>query len=75
MKLLEDKNVEILLNTRLTDYNGRRITLADSRYIDAYTLIWTAGVRSAEITDRLGVQQAAAGRVRVGPTLQLPEHP
>ncbi|HJQ14029.1 MAG TPA: NAD(P)/FAD-dependent oxidoreductase [Anaerolineales bacterium] len=75
MKLLEDKNVEILLNTRLTDYNGRRITLADGKYIDAYTLIWTAGVRSAKITDRLGVQQAAAGRVRVGPTLQLSEHP
>ena len=75
MKLLEDKNVEILLNTRLTDYNGRRIMLSDGKYIDSYTLIWTAGVRSAEITDRLGVQQAAAGRVRVGPTLQLPEHP
>lgn len=75
IKLLEDKNVEILLNTRLTDYNGRRITLADGKYIDAFTLIWTAGVRSAEITDRLGIQQAAAGRVRVQPTLQLPQHP
>jgi NADH dehydrogenase len=73
--LLEGKNVEILLNTRLTDYNGRRITLADGGHIDAHTLIWTAGVRSAEITDRLGVQQAAAGRVRVEPTLQLPQHP
>ena len=75
IKLLEGKNVEILLNTRLTDYNGRRITLADGGHIDAFTLIWTAGVRSAEITDRLGVPQAAAGRVRVEPTLQLPEHP
>jgi NADH:ubiquinone reductase (H+-translocating) len=75
IKLLENKNVEILLNTRLTDYNGRRITLADGGSIDAYTLIWTAGVRSAEITDRLGVQQAAAGRVCVEPTLQLPQYP
>ena len=75
MKLLEGKNVEILLNTRLIDYNGRRITLADGSHIDAHTLIWTAGVRSAEMTDRLGVQQAAAGRVCVEPTLQLPAHP
>src|SRR5690349_11427254 len=75
MRLLESKKVEILLNTRLTDYNGRRLTLADGSHIDAYTLIWTAGVRSAEITDRLGVQQAAAKRVRVEPTLQLPQHP
>ncbi|HET9914245.1 MAG TPA: NAD(P)/FAD-dependent oxidoreductase [Anaerolineales bacterium] len=75
MKLLRGKNVEILLNTRLTDYNGQRITLADGSHIDAHTLIWTAGVRSAELTDRLGVQQAAARRVRVEPTLQLPQHP
>jgi NADH dehydrogenase len=32
-------------------------------------------VRSSELTDRLGVQQAAARRVRVEPTLQLPGHP
>jgi NADH dehydrogenase len=38
-------------------------------------VIWTAGVRSAALTNRLGVQQAAAGRVRVNPTLQLPQHP
>jgi len=75
MKLLQGKNVEILLNSRLTDYNGQRITLADGTCIDAYTLIWTAGVRSAELTDRLGVEQAAARRVRVEPTLQLPQHP
>jgi len=75
MKLLENKGVEILLNTRLTDYNGQRITLADGAQIETYTLIWTAGVRSAELTDRLGVQQASAKRVRVGPTLQLPQRP
>jgi NADH dehydrogenase len=38
-------------------------------------LIWTAGVRAAELTDQLGVRQAAAGRVWVEPTLQLPGHP
>lgn len=74
-KLLRKKNVEIMENTRLVDYDGHRVTLADGSYIDAQTLIWTAGVRSAEITDRLGIQQAAAGRIRVEPTLQLPGHP
>ena len=75
MQLLESKGVEIFLNTRLTDYNGQTVTAADGSQIEAYTLIWTAGVRSAVITDRLGVKQASAGRVRVEPTLQLPEHP
>jgi NADH:quinone reductase (non-electrogenic) len=75
MKLLENKGVEILLNTRLTDYNGQTITLADGGQIETCTLIWTAGVRSSELTDRLGVQQAASRRVRVDPTLQLPQRP
>jgi NADH:ubiquinone reductase (H+-translocating) len=74
-KLLHSKNVDIMVNTRLVDYNGRRVTLGDGTTIDAHTLIWTAGVRSAEITDTLGVQQAGAGRVRVESTLQLPGHP
>jgi NADH dehydrogenase len=74
-KLLRKKNVEIMENTRLIDYDGRRVTLADETHIEAQTLIWTAGVRAAEITDRLGIQQAAAGRVRVESTLQLREHP
>ncbi|HEY3474342.1 MAG TPA: FAD-dependent oxidoreductase, partial [Anaerolineales bacterium] len=75
MKLLESKGVEIFLNTTLTDYNGRTITVADGTHLDAYTLIWTAGVRSAELTDQLGVEQAAGKRIRVRPTLQLPQHP
>ena len=75
MSLLESKGVEIFLNTRLTDYNGQTVTAADGSQLDAYTLIWTAGVRSAEFTDRLGLQQAAGKRVRVDPTLQLPQHP
>ncbi len=57
MKLLESKGVEIFLNTRLTDYNGRTVTAVDGSQIEAYTLIWTAGVRSAEFTDHLGVPQ------------------
>lgn len=73
--LLRSKNVEIMLNTRLLDYNGLHVTLADEIMIPTHTLIWTAGVRSAEITDRLGVLQASGGRIRVEPTLQLPGHP
>jgi NADH dehydrogenase len=73
--LLHKKNVEIMENTKLVDYDGRKVTLADRTHINTHTLIWTAGVRSAEITDRLGVQQAASGRVRVEPALQLPGHP
>jgi NADH dehydrogenase len=72
--LLHSKNVEIMENATLVDYNGLQVSLGDGTKIDTQTLIWTAGVRSAEITDRLGVDQAAAKRIRVEPTLQLPGH-
>jgi NADH dehydrogenase len=74
-KLLQGKGVDILENTKLIDYNGLQVSLGDGSTIDTHTLIWTAGVRSAEITDRLGVPQAAGRRIRVEPTLQLPGHP
>jgi len=74
-KLLRGKNVEIMTNTKLLDYNGLEVKLGNGEVIKTHTLIWTAGVRSAEITDTLGVQQASAGRIRVEPTLQLPNHP
>ena len=73
--LLQRKNVEILLNAKLTEYNGQQIKLADGSQIDAHTLIWTAGVKASEITDGLGVPQAGSGRVRTDAFLRIPSHP
>ena len=72
--LLRRKNVDIRLNAKMDGFNGQRITLADGSYIETRTVIWTAGVRAAEIVDELNVDKAAAGRVRVESTLQLPGH-
>ena len=74
-RLLKKKNVEVQFGAKLTDYNGQRITLADGSEIMSNTLIWTAGVKAAGITSRLGVQVAGSGRVRSEATLQLSEHP
>lgn len=74
-RLLSKKNVEVMFNARLSEYNGQRVLLADGTEIRTKTLIWTAGVKAAGITGRLGVQVAGAGRVRTEQTLQLPGHP
>ena len=73
--LLRGKRVEVQLNARLTDYNGQEVTLANGTRIPTHTLIWTAGVKAADLVDSLGVQQAGSGRVRTEATLQLPRHP
>ena len=73
--LLQKKNVEIRTNTILTGYNGQQVMLGDGTQIPSHTLIWTAGVRAAEMLDHLGVEQAGSKRARVESTLQLPGHP
>lgn len=75
LNLLQKKNVEVKFGAKLTDYNGQRVRLADGTEIQTQTLIWTAGVRAAGITSRLGVEAAGSGRVRSEATLQLPGHP
>ncbi len=73
--LLSKKRVEIRLSTKLADYDGDKVTLGDGQQIPAHTLIWTAGVRAASLTDQLGLQQASARRLVAEATLQLPGHP
>jgi NADH dehydrogenase len=74
-KLLRRKNVDVRLNTKLESFTGQCVTLGDGIQIETSTVIWTAGVKVAEIVNGLGVEQASGGRVRVEPTLQLPGHP
>ena len=73
--LLKSKRVEVLTNTKLLDYNGQRVTLGDGAHVETNTVIWTAGVKAAGIANRLGVEQAGSGRVRVADSLQIPDHP
>ena len=73
--LLENKKVEVLTNTKLVDYNGERVTLGSGAPVETNTVIWTAGVKAAGIANRLGVEQAASGRIRVADSLQIPNHP
>ena len=74
-RLLEKKKVEIRLDTKMQDYNGQRVKFADGSSIETKTLIWTAGAKVVELMNLLGVEQASMGRVRVTPTLQLPQFP
>ncbi|HEY5902790.1 MAG TPA: NAD(P)/FAD-dependent oxidoreductase [Anaerolineales bacterium] len=73
--LLERKRVTIRLNSRLTGYDGEKVTLADGTAIPTETVIWTAGVRAADLANHLGLRQAGPGQIVTEPTLQLPGHP
>jgi NADH dehydrogenase len=75
IRLLQKKNVEVLTNTKLIEYNGQRVVLSAGRPVETNTLIWTAGVKAAGIVDQLGVlRHAGSGRVRVADSLQIKDH-
>ena len=56
----------------MVEFDGERVTLKGGEVIPARTLIWSAGVRAAGLVERLGLPVGAQGRVRIGPTLQVP---
>lgn len=72
---LESKHVEVRLNAKVKDYDGQVVTFTDGSQLPCETLLWSAGVKAASLMSRLGLEQVSLGRVKVLPTLQLPEHP
>jgi NADH dehydrogenase len=73
--LLRRKKVEILLNTKVVDFDGEKITLGNGDTLETRTLIWTAGVRAEDLTETLKAEKGRGGRIIVKPTLQHPDHP
>ena len=69
------KHVEVRFGATVADYDGARVLLKSGEVIPARTLIWAAGVKAVSLTSRLGLATAQQGRVRVTPTLDVPDHP
>jgi NADH dehydrogenase len=75
IQVLNSKHVEVRLNAKVKDYDGQVITLTDGTQLPCETLLWSAGVKAASLMSKLGLAQVSLGRVKVLPTLQLPEYP
>jgi NADH dehydrogenase len=63
-KYLKDLGVELLLNSSVKDYDGKRLFFSDGRSILIGTLIWAAGVKGNEIEGLLSVVYAEGGRIK-----------
>jgi len=72
LKILRRKYVSVRLRRKVTGFDGERVTFENSDPISTQTVIWTAGVRTATLIDKLEVEKKAGGRILVKPTLQLP---
>jgi NADH dehydrogenase len=75
VKKLREKHVEVHFGATVEDYDGKQVKLKNGDIIQAYTLIWAAGVKADSLLNKLGIQQSRQGRAVVEPTLQVPGYP
>jgi NADH:ubiquinone reductase (H+-translocating) len=72
---LEKKGVEVHLKAMVKEALPGQLEMGDGSFITAGTVIWTAGVRAADLTTRTGQRLARQSRVPVTPTLHLEDRP
>ncbi len=75
VETLKRKRVEVRFGAAVIGYDGEQVSLGEGEPIAARTLIWSAGVQAQGLVTGLGVELAAQRRVRVEPSLQLPDIP
>jgi NADH:ubiquinone reductase (H+-translocating) len=69
---LRTKGVDVWFDALVKEVGDAGIELRDGRKIAAGTVIWTAGVRASDLGIQLGLEVSKTGRIRVGPSLQVP---
>jgi NADH dehydrogenase len=69
-RFLERRGVEVRLRAPVTRVDPKRLVLGDGGTVDAFTIVWTAGVRPPELVTGLPLAHAADGRVEVDDRLQ-----
>jgi len=71
VRQLGELGVEVRTNAKVTDINAKGVYIGD-QFIEATTVIWSAGVQATSLTKRLGVPLDRSGRVLVDRDLTLP---
>ena len=69
---LKKMGVEIRYGARVSSYRDTCVELSGGGSFPAGTLVWTAGVRGADLLSKLGRPLQKNGTLKVEPTLQLP---
>jgi NADH:ubiquinone reductase (H+-translocating) len=73
-KRLDKIGVTVMTGTRVEQVDEQGVIVAGKR-IESATVLWTAGVAPSPILSTLGVTTDHAGRVCIGPFLEIPDKP
>ncbi len=72
---LTGMGVTIRLQTMVSRISADSVVLKSGETIPTETVVWTAGVGGQPLAKSWGLPTARDGRVKVMPTLQVPDHP
>lgn len=70
---LSDMGVEVRFQAAVSRITGEAVYLKDGGVIPTETVVWTAGVRGDPLAEAWGMPTARDGRVKVLPSLQVPD--
>lgn len=69
---LAAKGIELVFNAPVEEVTPDEVRLAGGRVIPAATVIWTAGIRAADLAASTGLEQGRGGRIAVDEFLRVP---
>ncbi|MDQ0989485.1 NAD(P)/FAD-dependent oxidoreductase [Streptomyces sp. V3I7] len=71
MEKLQERGIEVYLNTSMDSCIGRYVVLKNGVETPASTIVWTAGVRPRALLADFGIPLGPRGHVDTAPTLQV----
>ncbi|MBC6994465.1 NAD(P)/FAD-dependent oxidoreductase [Neolewinella lacunae] len=71
LRYLTDMGVKVLLDSRVTDFDGHIVSLQDGRKIPTQKVIWAAGIKGAPIPGLPETALTFGNRLAVDPYLRL----
>jgi NADH:ubiquinone reductase (H+-translocating) len=71
-KSLQDRTVELRLNTRVKEVHSGHVVLSDGSRIDTRTVIWAGGLKASALSESLGIKTGHGGRIDVERDLSVP---
>lgn len=75
LEYLQELGVEVLLNTRVKDYDGQIVSLNDDVFLETQTLLWAAGIKPNRIEGLSPEHYAPNGRIYVDSFSQIIDCP
>jgi NADH dehydrogenase len=71
---LRELGVDVRFQAAVSEVSDSGVELASGERIEAANIVWVAGVRGEQLGERLGAELGAQRRVKVRPTLQIPNY-